>query len=527
LSLSVVIYTCTVLLGFLQGFTDTLQTWHGYYSLLVPVQLDLASVENYLIQGGVEQFVSAQNAQVDISTFGGMQRLALEKLPGRLAADDVRRTPWLDTIDGLFFDESRTHHIIYVYQKEPLARLSLRMEEIFKPVGIPWQIAEWNPTDRIVVASLIAAAGVLCAIVAKGIRWSTLAAVIPWAMVALGFGPRLFPLFALLLLAMTYLSEKLVVELHRFVVEIRPQHFFWELIHRPRQAWKALRKMGSFAASPALFLAVMFYAAVTILVILLCALSGEGTGAGGVLLLTMVCWPAILIWITYAYQARTKRNEHRLYFPVPILHRYRGPGLSLPLRIAILGIFSLILPGLFLVAPSSIKGLSIPVPLSKPENQEINMDRLSALYHSHFFKPSLPDLSLLVAHRVHQEALAWVRPAEWSKILTPGAGFGLQIQVPSAPGSDRPSSLFANDSWLQDYRASIKDHSVEGILFSQGQAVGLAYSSVHGVYSVDIWSLTGILMFGLLSILSMCIRRTPGFLPGARRYSIWGKKSTV
>lgn len=522
--LSILLYVATVSVGFFHGFADSLQTWQGFYTLVLPNSIELENIDKALRDGGVRGVLSASSVSLDLASFDGeAHRISLPRAKG-LLPQDPRRSPWIDALPGFFRDGEDRYHVLYIPQHETIATLMLRLDRALSPLGSEWSLVEWKPQDRITMFVLLGTLALVLVILARGKRLAVFGAVIPWIMVAAGFGPRLFPFFALSLLHFVLVNEKVLQALNRFVHEAGPRHYFWELIHKPRRAFHALKSMLPFLRGTGLLGNLSLYWISVLALVIVSILSGEAAGVGGLLLLFGAGWPSVWIWATYVYTRQMERIEHPLFFPVPILGKLRPPsrpalGIVLPLAVA-----SLLIPLAFFLLSNPGLGVSVPVPDGSigPGSQSLHDLKIYADQGVAGNPSGLPNLAMAVAHRLQQERIAWQKIRIPLDMTFPQEG--MVISVKDAEGKDSPR-LVVNNAWFESWRQKVPQTSIEHMLLVQGNAYGLAYSSKHRVYSADFWSLVGLAAFGLSCVPLFLPLGSGGRAQKNRRPILWGKKT--
>lgn len=522
--LSILLYVATLSVGFFHGFADSLQTWQGFYTLVLPNTVSLSDIHESLESAAIDGVLSAQSVTIDLGLYNGeTHRVSLAQARS-LLPEDPRRTPWIDSIPSFFHDGDQRYHVLYIPQHETIATLMLKLDTALSPLASDWHLVEWKPRDRITVFILLAGVALVVVIMAKGQRLAVLAASIPWIMVAAGFGPRLFPFFALALLHFVLVTEKLLQALNRFVHEAEPRHYFWELIHRPRRAIHAIKSMVPYLRGTRFIGSFLLYIVAVLILVLAALLSGDSEGIGGMLLLFVASWPGVWIWATYSYTRQLASIEHRLFFPVPILGKLRPPSRRVMRTVLPLGVSALLIPLVFLFLSSPGIGVSVPVPDGTRGSSGQN---LVSLKQDFDLRPqingeALPDLALATQHRLQQEFLAWQKIAERSSGRFPAPGTSYELTSATGASTGR---MTIDMAWFETWRQKVPPVSVEHMLLVQGTAHGLAYSSKHRVYSADFWSLVGLAAFGLSCVPLFLPLGSGGRAQRARRPILWGKKT--
>jgi len=526
LAASILVFSLTLFTGFFHGFGESLQTWRGYYTLVVPAVEDIMTVQARLDEAGVTGALSAANATVDVGGWGGPVRVPVDHVSTFLLENDPRRTAYLDNAAQLFRDESSSAHVIYIPRDESLPTLMLKLHSAFQQ-STTWRVLEWNPTDRIVMLVFAIVAAGLIVVGGKGFRLALFAASLPWMLLATGAGPRMFPLVVTMFLVWALLSERIIPALQGFVLDNAPTHFFWELIHKPDNAREGLKAMKSLLDYPGLFIWLVIYGAFMVLGLSVLLIGGSGEEAQGFLLIGIVAWPSIWIWAAYVFHRRRSSSEHALFSPVPILKKgtlFSTPQVKvLPFLLGIVVICMLV----FALGGKSADSSRIPVPLDDAGSGSLDMNTLRAVWHKPY-PNELPDMATYVAHRALQDSLAWTPLGQAVPTGFPEKDKTLEIlAAPEAPGksTQQKKVVVFNDAWLNRLKDEAPKNGLEHLYFLQGKSFGLAFSSRHGVYSADVRSLPGLVAFGSVCALLMVARRRTRFAWGVQRLFEWGKKS--
>jgi len=523
---SIAAYAGIVFTGVFQGFNDSLETWKGYYTLVVPASLEVETLQDKLEQAGIRHPLSAVSARVDIAGYGEIIQVPLEKVSSHFLPDDYRKTGWTENVHKLFSDDAGLVHIVYIPREEALATIMIKLQLALGQMD-GWQVLEWNPQDRLIMLLFSLSVAVLLIIAAKGYRIAVVAAVFPWMLIASSLGPRMFPAMIAVFLAWCLLSERMIPALRRYVFEHEPDHFFWELIHKPAWVLESFKSMKPFFRYPGLWPRLLVFVSMLVGLVPVMLLSGDREGLGGFVAVAVIAWPAIWIWTAYRYAGTARKSEHQLFSPVPILSR--GAVLLSPQSRTAFVLLALAI-GCTIVFGGigrSAAGARIPVPAGLQEGPALSMQNVRNA-HAWSDRNGLPDYSMWVSHRAWQESLGYRIPRPGERESFPAADTSYSLLT--APRElnrtvTMEKVLSFDDSWLLARSAASQEYAADRLMTRQGYVFGLAYSSRHRLYSADTWNIAGLVALAFLCTLLAVVSRKTAFVWGFQRFFEWGKKS--
>jgi hypothetical protein len=523
--LSLALYALTIVLGSTRGLPDVLQEWTGYYTLALDADYDRRVIDGLLEQAGVHECIGIDDLRFDFASWTTIERLTKQSFNSKVPIEkDLRVSQWYELAHKLFFDERSERGLVYVPWSGSALGLSQALEPVFRNYQGEYQIIELNSQDSQIVFYLVLGAALMLLIMAPLNRWAVLGLVLPWTFVSAAVGPILFTWQLLAALIMVLASARIVPLIRHYVYHEAPKHFFWESLVSFREGYSSVRSMIKFFSDHKVSIWLLVYIVVAILVFLVSLTVHDSRLVWANGLLLFLSWPSIWVWSAYIHSWKQKKHEHKLFMPVPILKIRSGLNFWQALRFGVLQFATLVL-GLIMPlvlgvhlnigiefdlenmsAKRSVSDLRVPVPLHGP-NSGYDLNNLKDLYEKEKGLAILPNPGMALAHRVFQERWALESAYTMPDHDLPELGHSIwHLRYSDKLKTAKEELVFRFDQrWFDGYRRSLPATDPEYLLYSRG-GNGLAYTTEHGVYSTNEWSLGGFFLNVIFAVIFLVVR---------------------
>lgn len=380
LAFSIILSAASVLgVAIAPGWYRPTSSWSDYYTIVTP--LPSGAADAALARAGIDGVISAASEEVAITDFAGLSWVRVVDLDERLDPRDPRRDPYVAGVSGYFttFDDEQRYSILYAPREVGAAELSRAVETL---LGAGSVVIDWRPLPTIVSLLVFGGAvGLALGMIHRGGSVSTtdrvtaIAGVVPWVPFVVFGGV----VAAAVAGAIYYVWVLVMIDI---LGAARARLNYGRRIDRAtriRAVWLLVATGASLAYAASV--------GATAILAPLGIAAGGSIGVAGVGL--------------FVVMERRRRQDHRLFLPVPIMGR-RVSALGAPL----LALAILVLPPL-----AARLGARAPVPVPRPAavgRVEPTFAGLSEL-HAAELDHALPDLSDFVAHVAYQQGLPFGR----------------------------------------------------------------------------------------------------------------------
>lgn len=484
----IVLFLVSILALVFPGLTPTEHLWSGFYTFLVPEEVDPKTVVNRLEKAGFSRVLAEPTAIVSYNAVVGLRTIPVSSIHDRFESIDPRVDPYMSRLPAYFhtLNGRRPMRIYYIessgapaQSRRPIAvrrRVVSALADQARPATIV--LLEWGVwRAALLVGAFILYAAVLFvrstverpAVLLGALLW------IPWILVgsASTFIAGCISLFIFVL----WLEELVplacartagtVVHVRRFAVRI---------------AFSALGMVGTFVA-----LAVSGRDGIAALAV---------AGSGSIVVAGLV---------VYIRRSRARESEHPPFVPLDILtpslwDALRGRHPSPVLSIAPF----VMLPLAVLAFLPKTHSPFVPEPKPVVGAEGIDSESLRILW-THEEQNSLPDLADYLAHRAYQEGFLY------------GADYGFPDGELTIARFRREGETITrweeavavyDESWYDATVASAAEPSIAALLAAQGAPASVVFTPIAVVFSRGA-TLPGLLLVVLLVFAPFVVSFTP------------------
>ncbi len=489
------------------NLSPTENSWRGYTVLLVDAGSDIGPVLDTLSRFEVEH-VSFRNTKVYISDFSGIEEVPLYRVADRLDKADPRYDPYVSSLGGYFAGHYRSEawHVIYMRVDNPAFITYLRLASVLRPLNIRFRMPEWSLFWFLLGPVMFGLYVVILTQRSGKLRWQVILTTLPLLVLAIK-APRLGLAAAVVLLpGWIALSQEAQTTFRNYLCT--------GTLNAERNQ---LIRGGT-------FLGLGFFVA-----LLISLLHPEPGSFCLLVFVSMLAVSGTTLGVLCVGLVKSLGNEHRVYYPLPILHgQALGEKNDVSERPALMGTILLltlaVLPALVVTTVSG-GTMDVASPVSMVGAETFSLEDIGTLAAGKHVG-QLPDLSDYITHRAYQDGLLysrnWAYPSAESEIaiMTYALKNGVVTAMETAP-------VVFGVQWFEKVIADASDEGIVAMLLAQGRPVAVVRSEPIESAATSLIKRLGLMVFFLSPLLFLRLKLTTQFLYGMRILLLRRKRQTA